>query len=101
MAEKRKVVLTKLANEHISRIHQFFIDEKDEVFAAELMDDFLDVVFGAIARFPEQFPVCIGIRSNSPDYRIASMKGDFRVIYQILKDKILILMIIHESELPF
>ncbi|MCB0838434.1 MAG: type II toxin-antitoxin system RelE/ParE family toxin [Bacteroidetes bacterium] len=101
MAEKRKLVLTKLATEHITQIYQFLLDEGADAEAEELMNDFLDVVFGEIPKFPEQFPVCEGVKSGSSDYRIGSLVGDFRVIFQILKEKVLILMILHESELPF
>ena len=101
MAEKRKLILTKLATEHISQIYQFLLKEDSPTGAEELMNDFLDIVFGEIPRFPEQFPICEGVRSGSSDYRIGSLVGEFRVIFQILKDKVLILMILHESELPF
>ena len=101
MAEKRKLVLTKLATEHITTIHQFLLNQGSKADAEELMDDFLDIVFGEIPRFPEQFPVCEGVRSGSSDYRMGSLVGDYRVIFQILRDKVLILMILHEEELPF
>lgn len=100
MAEKRKVVLTKLANEHITHIYQALL-EIDSGEAEALMDDFLDTVFGDIPAFPEQFPICEGIKTQSNDYRIAHLIGHFRVIFQILKDRVLILLILHESELPF
>lgn len=101
MAEKREVVLTQLANEHITNIYQYLLNHDAKAEAEELMDDFLDVVFGEIPKFAEQFPVCEGVKSGSTDYRIGSLAGDFRVIFQIFKDKVLILMVLHESELPF
>ena len=64
MAEKRKLVLTKLATEHITQIYQFLLDEGADAEAEELMNDFLDVVFGEIPKFPEQFPVCEGVKSG-------------------------------------
>ncbi len=101
MAEKRKVVLTKLAVDHIDGIYQALLSEGKQEEAEELMNDFLDVVFEEIPRFPEKFPVCDGVQSSTQDYRIGRIKGNFCVIYQIFKDKVLILLILHESELPF
>jgi plasmid stabilization system protein ParE len=101
MAEKRKVVLTRLAVDHIDSIYQAYLDEGKNDEAEELMNDFLDVVFGEIPRFPEQFPVCEGVQSKSADYRIGRIKGNFCVIFQIFKERVLILLILHESELPF
>ena len=101
MAEKRKVVLTKLASDHIHTIHTTLIQEGYTSEAHELMDDFLDTVFGEIPRFPTQFAVCEGVKSSSTDYRMATLYEEFRVIFQIFKEKVLILMILHQSELPF
>lgn len=100
MAERRKVVLTKLANEQITDIHQALLKLGEKEEAEILMDDFLDTVFGDIPAFPEQFPICEGIKTQSNDYRIANLVGHFRVIFQIMKDRVLILLILHESELP-
>lgn len=101
MAEKRKVVLTKLAVDHIDGIYQALLSQGLDTDASELMDDFLDVVFGEIPRFPDKFPVCEGVQSNTQDYRIGRLRGGFCIIFQIFKDKVLILLILHESELPF
>lgn len=101
MEERRKVVLTKLAHEHINSLFESTAEEAGEHEAQILIDDFLDVVFGEIPLFPERFPVCQGIKSGSLDYRIANLYSDYRVIYQIFKTKILVLMILHEDDLPF
>ncbi|MEM6344345.1 MAG: type II toxin-antitoxin system RelE/ParE family toxin [Bacteroidota bacterium] len=101
MAEKRKVVLTKLAVEHIDGLYNAYLDEGLTYEAEALMDDFLDVVFDEIPRSPELFPVCDGIKSGSHDYRIGRIQHDYCVIFQIFKDKVLILLILHERDLPF
>ena len=101
MAEKREVVLTKLAAEHIHSIYTHLLEEGATREAEELMNDFLDIVFGEIPLFAERFPVCEGVKNGSENYRIGSLAGDFRVIFQLLPDKALILLILHESELPF
>ncbi|MEM7655044.1 MAG: type II toxin-antitoxin system RelE/ParE family toxin [Bacteroidota bacterium] len=101
MAEKRKVVLTRLAHEHVSSIYQEFSKESGESEAETFINDFLDTVFGEIPSFPERFPVCEGVKTQTNDYRMGALHGDFRVIFQILKEKVLILLIVHESELPF
>lgn len=101
MAEKRNVVLTKLANDHITQIYQYLLSEGLNREAAELMDDFLDLVFGEVALFPEKFPICEGVRSGSTDYRMGQLAGEYRVIFQIFKDKVLILLILHEEDIPF
>ena len=48
MAEKREVVLTKLASEHIHSIYTHLLEEGATREAEELMNDFLDIVFGEI-----------------------------------------------------
>lgn len=101
MAEKRKVVLTKLAVEHIDGLYNEYLEDGLTYEAQALMDDFLDVVFDEIPRFPDQFPVCDGIKSGSHDYRIGRIQHDYCVIFQIFKDKVLILLILHERDLPF
>ncbi len=100
MAE-RKIVFTKLANEQISRIHQSLLEEGAPTDAEELIDEFLDLVFISIRAYPQKFPLCEGVSSAYGDYRIASLYTNFRVIFQTLEDKILILLILHEGELPF
>ncbi|MEL6672573.1 MAG: hypothetical protein AAFR61_10290 [Bacteroidota bacterium] len=101
MAEKRKVVLTKLAAGHIHDIYTSLIDAGFITEAGELMDDFLDVVFGEIPRYADKFPICEGVKPQNGDYRMGHIVGDFRVIFQIYMDKVQILMILHESDLPF
>ncbi len=99
MAEKRKVVLTQLIHEHITtRYQQTFAESPSE--AEVLMDDFLDVVFDEIPRFPTRFPIFEGLRAGSADYRMAKLRGGFCVIFQVLKSRVLILVLLHESELP-
>ncbi|MDX2247444.1 MAG: hypothetical protein SF052_11740 [Bacteroidia bacterium] len=100
MAEKRKVVLTQEATEQVSEIYEFFLLEDERGAAEEFINDFLDVVFGEIPRFPEQFPICENVKSSSTDYRMGSIAEEFRVIFQIFRDKVWILMVIHETELP-
>ncbi|GAB4429105.1 MAG: hypothetical protein OHK0039_47720 [Bacteroidia bacterium] len=101
MAEKRKIILTKLASEQITHIYDALREQGFDDEAAALMDDFLDVVFGEIPVYPERFPPCEGIKPGSGDYRIGNLVGDYRVIFQIVHQHILILLILHESELPF
>lgn len=101
MATKQRVVLTKLANDQITFLFQH-LENQDALEEAEaLMNDFLDTVFGEIAAFPERFPVIKGLKQGSAEYRIGNLVGDFRVIFQIMRDRVLILLILHESELPF
>jgi mRNA-degrading endonuclease RelE of RelBE toxin-antitoxin system len=98
--EERKIVLTKLAHAQVSEIH----DELSQVSSEDaeaFINDFLDIVFEEIKYFPFQFEKCEGMRSQGGDYRIGSIYGDYRVIFQISSKKTLILLIMHESELPF
>ncbi len=98
MAEKRRVVITNLATDQIDRLYRALLDQGAAEEASFLMDDFLDVVFGDIAYFPERFPVFTGIKERG-DYRMGLLVGDFRVIFQIETDKVVVLLIMHESEL--
>lgn len=98
MAEKRRVVLTNLASDQIGRLFDALTEQGAKEEAQILMDDFLDVVFGDIAYFPERFPVFTGIKEKG-DYRMGLLVGDFRVIFQIEVDRVIVLLIMHESEL--
>jgi len=100
VTEERKIILTKLAHAQVSEIHQE-ISQQSPQDAEEFINDFLDLVFQEIKTFPYQFEKCKGMRSQQGDYRIGAMYGDYRVIFQIFKQKILILLVLHESELPF
>jgi|GEM_PF-3456038 len=100
MEEKRTVVLTRSAEQHITDIYKELRAESESL-ATEVMDNFLDVVFSDIPQFPLLYPVCDGTKSRSTSYRIASIGVGFRVIFQVFKRQVLILMILHESELPF
>ncbi len=98
--EARVIVLTKLAQAQITEIYtEIRMSSKSE--AEAIMDDFLDVVFDEIKHFPAQFPICEGMRKGSGDYRIGSLYGGYRVIFQVFRSKVLILLVMHESELPF
>lgn len=101
MAEKREVVLTQLASDHIHSTYTLLLEEGATQEAEDLMNDFLDIVFGEIPLFAERFPVCEGVNNGSENYRIGSLAGDFRVIFQVFPTKVLILLVLHESELPF
>ena len=98
--EEKRIVLTKLSHAQVSEIYNE-IDQESAANAEAFIDDFLDVVFEEIKHFPFQFERCEAMRSQNGDYRIGSIYGDFRVVFQIFKKKILILLILHESELPF
>lgn len=98
---KRKVVFTRLATEQITHIHESLLERGAADDAEDLMDDFLDVAFGEIPAFPEKFPVIEGVSSQEGTYRIASLYTDFRIIFQTFREKVLILLILHEWELPF
>ncbi|MCI4671049.1 MAG: hypothetical protein MRZ79_23125 [Bacteroidia bacterium] len=100
MAE-RKIVFTKLATEQITAIHESLLAKGAIHDAEDFMDDFLDVAFSEIPAFSDKYPVVEGVSSQEGDYRIASLYNDFRIIFQTLKDKVLILLILHEGELPF
>ncbi len=98
--EERRIVLTKLAHAQVSEIH----NEISQLSASEadiFINDFLDVVFEEIKFFPFQFEKCEAMRSQNGDYRLGAIYADYRVIFQIFKKKTLILLILHESELPF
>ncbi|MEO0581984.1 MAG: type II toxin-antitoxin system RelE/ParE family toxin [Bacteroidota bacterium] len=101
MAKKRKVVLTKLANEQITYIYQQSIAQEGQEEAQILMDDFLDVAFTLIAAQPSRFPICLDKPRASATYRMAVFAEDYRIIFQILTQKILIVLIHHEEDLPF
>jgi plasmid stabilization system protein ParE len=101
MAEKREVILTELASEHIHSTYTLLLEEGATQEAEDLMNDFLDVVFGEIPYHADRFPVCEGVDNGSDNYRIGSLAGDFRVIFQVFATRVLILLILHESELPF
>ncbi|MDP5170219.1 MAG: type II toxin-antitoxin system RelE/ParE family toxin [Bacteroidia bacterium] len=100
MAEptKRKIALTNLASDQIDRLYHKLLEKGAKQEAEVLMDDFLDVVFGDIAYFPDRFPVFTGIKDKG-DYRMGLLVGDFRVIFQIMLDRVVVLLIMHESEL--
>ncbi|MEZ4777271.1 MAG: type II toxin-antitoxin system RelE/ParE family toxin [Bacteroidia bacterium] len=100
MAEKRKVVLKALAEAQVSEIYDYLLSEGENGYAETFINDFLDVVFDEIPRFPEQFPICEGIKSGSKDYRMGSIADEFRVVFQIHRDKVEILLVLHELELP-
>ena len=96
--QKREIALTNLATDQIDRLYRALLVSGANEEAEILMNDFLDVVFGDIAYFPERFPVFTGIKERG-DYRMGLLVGDFRVIFQILPEKVLVLLIMHESEL--
>jgi plasmid stabilization system protein ParE len=98
--ETKRIVLSKLAHTQITDLFDELSGD-DPRAAESLMDDFLDVVFDEIKHFPDQFPTCRGMRSYAGDYRLAALYEEYRIIFQILKTKVLILLILHESELPF
>lgn len=97
---KRKVVFTRLATEQITHIHQSLLDRGAEGDAEDLMDDFLDVAFFDIPSFPEKFPAVEGVSPQNGEYRIASLYTDWRIVFQTFKEKVLILLILHEGEVP-
>ncbi|MEO0895244.1 MAG: hypothetical protein AAFY71_02415 [Bacteroidota bacterium] len=101
MAENKKVVLTVIAKQQLTDIHQSLIDGGAFDDAEIFMDDFLDLAFSTIPSYPEKFTPIEGVSNDESDYRLASLFEDFRIIFQILKGKILILLILHENELPF
>ncbi len=70
MATKQRVVLTKLANDQITFLFQHLQDQGAIEEAEALINDFLDIVFGEIAAFPERFPVVEGIKPTSTEYGI-------------------------------
>ncbi len=98
--EERRIVLTKLAQAQVSEIYHE-ICQISEAEGEAFINDFLDIVFEEIKYFPFQFEPCPGIRSQSGDYRLGAIYGDYRVIFQIFKQKTLVLLVLHESELPF
>ncbi len=97
MAVKRDIRISHLAADQIDRLYHALLQQGDTGEATVLMNDFLDVVFGDIAYFPERFPVCGGIKEPG-DYRMALLVDDFRIIFQIKTEDVLILMIIHQDE---
>ena len=98
--EAKAIVLTKLAHAQITEIYtEMLAASKAE--AVTMMDDFLDVVFDEIKHFPSKFPVCDGMRTGAGDYRIGAVYGGYRIIFQLFRTKVLILLVMHESELPF
>lgn len=101
MAKDRKIILTELATEQIRILHETLLDKGAVLEAEAFMDSFLDVVFGDIAKYADRFPVCEGVATKSDDYRIGNLVDGLRVIFQIMDDRVLILLILHESELPF
>jgi len=101
MAEKRKIVLTVVAKQQLTDIHQSLMEEGAFEDAEDFMNDFLDLAYSTIPSYPDNFAPIEGVATKSSDYRLASLFGDFRIIFQILQGKILILLILHESELPF
>lgn len=98
--EERRIVLTKLVNAQVSEIYNEF-NQQSAQDAEAFINDFLDVVFEEIKYFPFQFEACEGMRSQSGDYRMGSIYGDHQVIFQILRKKTIILLVLHESEMPF
>lgn len=101
MAARRRVILTRLAHEQVTDIYQSLLDEGADDTAQVFIDDFLDVGFGDVPTFPDQFPFCPLNHEEVKDrYRMANLEGEFRLIYEIVNDRILILLVIHESELP-
>lgn len=101
MASKRKVILTRLAHEQVTDIYQSLLDAGAGDVAQDFIDDFLDVGFDEVPSFPEQFPLCPLEHEEVRDrYRMANLEGDFRLIFEIVNERILILLVIHESELP-
>jgi hypothetical protein len=98
--EERRIVLTKLVHAQVSEIYSE-LNQQSAQEAESFMDDFLDVVFEEIKYFPFQFEKCEGMRAQSGDYRMGPISGDHQVIFQIFRKRILILLVLHESELPF
>ncbi len=101
MASPRKVILTRLAHEQVNDIYQTLLDENASDEAEDFINDFLDVGFGDVPSFPDKFPFCPLNESEVHErYRMANLGGDFRLIYEVINDRILVLLVIHESELP-
>ncbi len=98
MPSQRPVVLSHIAADQFYSLHTYLLEQGATKEAELLLNDFLDVVFGDIAFFPERFPVFTGIQEPG-EYRMALLIGDFRVIFQILPDKIWVLLFMHESGL--
>lgn len=101
MAKKRKIILTELATDQTGILHRALIEKGAVLEAEAFMDNFLDVVFGDIAHYADRFPNCDGVTTNKEDYRIGNLIDGLRVIFQVMEDRVLILLILHESELPF
>jgi hypothetical protein len=98
--EERRIVLTKLVNAQVSEIYNEFSQQSAQD-AEAFINDFLDVVFEEIKYFPFQFEPCEGMRTQSGDYRMGPIYGGHQVIFQILRKKTIILLVLHESEMPF
>ena len=98
MPPKRPVVLSQTAADQFYSLHTYLLEQGATKEAELLLNDFLDVVFGDLAYFPERFPVFTGIQEPG-DFRMALLLADFRVIFQIQPHQILVLLMMHESEL--
>lgn len=98
--EERRIVLTKLVNAQVSEIYSE-LSQQSARDAEAFINDFLDVVFEEIKYFPFQFEKCEGMRAQSGDYRMGPIFGNYQVIFQVFRKKTMILLVLHESELPF
>lgn len=98
--EERKIVLTKLVHAQVNEIYSE-LNQQSAQDAEAFINDFLDVVFEEIKYFPFQFEKCEGMRSQNGDYRMGPIFGDHQVIFQIFRKRLLVLLVLHESELPF
>ncbi|MEZ4829675.1 MAG: type II toxin-antitoxin system RelE/ParE family toxin [Bacteroidia bacterium] len=100
MAAKRKVVLTKTASLQVAEIYNYFLSEGENAEAELFINDFLDVGFDEIPRFPQQFPLCETIKLGAGDYREAIIAEEFVVIFQVFRDRVLIVLVLHEMDMP-
>ena len=101
MEGKRPVVLTRLASEQVTYIQQHILEEEGQEEAQAFIDDFLDVAFGDIAFYPDQFSRCPIRLGSAYPYRMAHLLGQYRLIFQVLPAQILVLLVLHRDELPF